>query len=71
MDRVPWQPTAYYSRTDSGHNKVDRVLPARKPTAVTELASLSGPPITEALARVRAGVVPVEIYYRCLGASVL
>ena len=35
---------------------------------MTELASLGGAPITEALAVARAGVVPVENYLPCLGA---
>ena len=41
--------------SDPGQTKLSRVLPAHQPTAVTELASLGGVPITEALAVARAG----------------
>ena len=37
---------------------------------MTELASLGGPQLLRHLPLARAGVVPVEIYYRCLGAFV-
>ena len=59
------------SRIDSGQTEVFRELLARKPAAMTELASLGGRRLLRHLPLARAGVVPVEIYYRCLGAFVL
>ena len=71
MDPVAVTTRRVPSRIDSGQTEVFRELLACKPAAVTELASLGGRRLLRHLPLARAGVVPVEIYYRCLGAFVL
>ena len=50
--------------------KLSQVLLARRPTAVTELASLGGHRLLKHLPQQGRVVVPVETNYCCLGASV-
>ena len=70
MDLVAITTRRVPSWIHSGQTEVLRELLARKPAAVTELASLGGCRLLRHLPLARAGVVPVEIYYRCLGAFV-
>ena len=70
MDLVAVMTQRVPSRIHSGQTEVFRELLARKPTAMTELASLGWRRLLRHLPLGRVGVVLVEIYYRCLGAFV-
>ena len=71
MDQVPWWPAVYYDWTDSGLNESIPGITGPQARSHDRIGIPGWVPITEALAIERAGVIPVEIYYRCLGASVL
>ena len=58
------------TRFDPGQIKLSQVLPARRPAAVTELASLGGHRLLKHLPQQEQVVVPVETNYCCLGASI-
>ena len=70
MDLVTVMTRRIPSRIHSSQTEVFRELLACKPAAVTELASLGGRQLLRHLPLATAGVVLVEIYYRCLGAFV-
>ena len=55
---------------DPDRTKSSQVLPAHRPAAVTELASLGGRRLLKHLPQQGRVVVPVETSYCCLGASV-
>ena len=61
---------AYLGWTDSSRDESIPVITGPQARSRDRIDIPGWAPITEALAAARVGAVPVEIYYRCLGASV-
>ena len=61
----------YYGWTDSGRNESIPGITGPQAHSRDRIGIPGWVLITEALAIARVGVVPVEIYYRCLGTFVL
>ena len=70
MDRVAVTTRHIPRQTNSGCNVGIPGITGPQARSRDRIGIPGWAPITEALAIARAGVVPVEIYYRCLSASV-
>ena len=70
MDLVALMTQRVPSQIDSGQTVVFPGITGPQACSRDRIGVTGWAPITEALAIAKAGVVPVEIYYRCLGAFV-